>query len=397
MEQAHADNSRPSGLHIPRPEATETQFFLQRVRWQLFTIFFPEVTVSLAAEQWESANQGVAKFKELGHPWWSQRHAFFADMGGIVLESPGFPPFPIDWQQLAYLVENGYVPMPNITNDDIADKSKADGFARALAVVQIVWFTLQCVGRWAQNLGLCTLELSTLAFIFCSLNMQYFWYFKPYDIRSPFVIHTEYPMRTVLLQAGDAARHPYSRTPLDFVKPPPDDRSLIAPFWFGVESIISVLEDRGRRPIRCFSNHKTMPPAGITARERLYGVFLELFYFGLHFMGLLLEFPSRVERALWVAANGTLTTLLVVYMIAIYVGHKVQARFGMWLFGKKTESIMGLIEVMPRWAKVIIHGPFIFVYVIARGYVLVEGFLGLRALPPKLFVTVEWANFLLHL
>ncbi|KAK0611719.1 hypothetical protein B0T14DRAFT_334205 [Immersiella caudata] len=386
-------------LNLPPPDSTPTQGLMQRIRWQLFTIFFPEVTVSLAAEQWESANQGVKKFRDLGYDdtFFNHKHAFFVDMGGILLQSPAFPAFPIDSQQLAYLVEHGYLSMPAIADDDIADKSKADNFARALAAVQIIWFTLQCVGRWIQGLGLSTLELSTIAFILCSLNMQFFWYRKPYDVRSPIILHTEHTISSILVNAGEAACRPYKRTPLDFIKPPPDDKSLVAPFWFGVDSVFHRPEDGGRRPIRCFGNNKTMPPAGISNNERIYGIFLEFLYFGLHFLGVFCPFPSTTERWLWVAANATLTLLLTIYMLAIYVGHKLQARFGLWMFQKETRSILELIEIMPGWLKFAIHAPFIGLYVAARAYTLVESFYGLRALPPRLYVCVEWSNFFPHL
>jgi hypothetical protein len=286
--------------------------------------------------------------------------------------------------------------MPSIADDDIADKSKADGFARALTAVQIIWFTLQCIGRWIQGLGLTTLELSTVAFILCSINMQFFWYRKPYDVRSPIILQTQHTISSILLNAGVAACRPYSRTPLDFIKPPPDDKSLIAPFWFGVDSVFHRPEDGGRRPIRCFGNNKTMPPAGISNNERLYGIFLELLYFGLHFLGVLCEFPSPAERQLWIAANATLTALLMVYMLAIYVGHKVQAKFGLLMFDKETKSILELIEIMPSWLKIAIHAPFIGLYIAARAYTLFESFYGLRALPVKLYLCVEWSNFLPH-
>ena len=76
-------------LNIPSPDTTAAGAFLNRFCWQIFTIVFPEVTVAIAAEQWESANQGVEKFRELGYDpsVWTRRHAFFADMGGVHLQT----------------------------------------------------------------------------------------------------------------------------------------------------------------------------------------------------------------------------------------------------------------------------------------------------------------------
>ncbi|KAJ3536376.1 hypothetical protein NM208_g6747 [Fusarium decemcellulare] len=385
-------------LNIPEPGTTRRSSLMLQVRWQLFTIFFPEVTVAIAAEQWESANQSIEKFRDLGYAdQWTRAHAFFADMGGILLKAPEFPPFPVDSQQLAYLVEHHYLAMPTISSDDIADRNKADGLARALAVLQILWFTAQCVGRWIQGLGLCTLELSTLIFILCTLHIYFFWYLKPLNVYSTLTLETQHSISTILLNAGESASRPYSRTPLDFIKPPPDDKSLIAPFWFGIASIFPTAEDPGRRPIRYFANHKTLPPKGITIKETIYGICLESVYFGLHFIGMLLEFPSEAERYLWIAATCTLTGLFLIYVIGIFIGHKFQSRVAMWWFQKKTKTILEMAHILPRWLSVLLHGPVIILYLICRTYILVEGFVGLRALQARLYFSVEWANFLPHL
>jgi hypothetical protein len=59
-------------------------------------------------------------------------HAFFADMGGFLLEAPGSEVFPIDAEQLFQLVQAGYVRCPDVDVDDIKDKSKSDSMARCL-------------------------------------------------------------------------------------------------------------------------------------------------------------------------------------------------------------------------------------------------------------------------
>ena len=57
-------------------------------------------------------------------------HAFFADMGGFVLQTPGWKPFPLDAEQLYYMVSQGYLAYPEIDKAAIDDKDKADGVAR---------------------------------------------------------------------------------------------------------------------------------------------------------------------------------------------------------------------------------------------------------------------------
>ncbi len=140
------------------------------------------------------------------------RHGFFADMGGVMIKPPDFPEFPVDSQQLAYLVEQGFMSMPHISHQELADRDKVDSLARILAVFQISWFTIQCIARWIQGIGLSTLELSTLAFILCTLNMYFFWFFKPVDVQSRVTLRMEPTIATVLVDAGETARRPYSQT-----------------------------------------------------------------------------------------------------------------------------------------------------------------------------------------
>ena len=51
-------------------------------------------------------------------------------MGGILLHTPGFPEFPVDAEQLHYLIDKKYIDYPDISKEDIDDKNKADGLAR---------------------------------------------------------------------------------------------------------------------------------------------------------------------------------------------------------------------------------------------------------------------------
>ena len=48
---------------------TRTAAVLYKTKWVLFTIFFPEVTTAMAAEQWRSAKESVADFRRLKERW----------------------------------------------------------------------------------------------------------------------------------------------------------------------------------------------------------------------------------------------------------------------------------------------------------------------------------------
>jgi len=103
----------------------------------------PEFVLMAAMGQWCSARASVEAFHASGYTQWTRRHAFFADMGGIVLWTPNWKPFPITAMQLHYLITNGpldedkrptgekYLEYPyHITEETIEDKNKADFLAR---------------------------------------------------------------------------------------------------------------------------------------------------------------------------------------------------------------------------------------------------------------------------
>jgi hypothetical protein len=73
--------------------------------------------------------------------------------GGIVVAPPDFAPFPVDSQQLAYLVERKYLELPDLSADDIRSMDKADGLARVVTMAQMAWYCLSCAARGASGLG----------------------------------------------------------------------------------------------------------------------------------------------------------------------------------------------------------------------------------------------------
>ena len=410
-------------LNVPLEREGHFDFFTHKLRWMLFTIFFPEMMTGVAAEQWRSACQSVEDFSQLSKQWelalkvpqapsifsrmkqnvsrlkgspWTMRHAFFADMGGLHLVCPDFTSFPIDAQQLVYLVEKNHLEYPDVKVKMIWDKNKADGFARALTLVQITWFFIQCVGRFGQHLAISTLELSTLAFIFCTMNTLFFWRHKPLDVDTPIFLPCVTTMEDILSKAGDQSRKRYDQTPLDFVKPAMVKKSLIAPFWLAM-SICLDWRERGSLPVKTFGNSTTTPPRGLKTADVVYGVIYTTSYFGIHLAGWNFTFSSPTEQRLWRIASLTALALAVFYLLAVAVGTAYAGRVAKSLFNNyEVENIIGLAKLLPRWQAVLMHGPVIVAYGLARAYIIVEGFASLRALPVSAYASVNWSNYVPH-
>lgn len=149
----------------------------------------PEFIVMLALGQYVPARASVKAFHALDHKDWTSKHAFYADMGGIIFQPHDWKSFPINAAQLQYLVEKKYVDYPQIAKSEIDDKDKSDGltrpvkdnysppavtptyisFLRVITSVQMVWFTLTVIARPPQNLVVTVLEITTIAYVFCTL------------------------------------------------------------------------------------------------------------------------------------------------------------------------------------------------------------------------------------
>jgi hypothetical protein len=410
-------------LNVPAERKRSLAFVVHKARWMLFAVAFPEVLTGMAAEQWRSACQSVEDFSRLEKHWesasqlyqpseyisqvndnlcrlksspWTMRHAFFADMGGLLLDCPDFRPFPIDAQQLLYLVEHHHLEYPDVKEATVWDKNKADGFARALTLVQIFWFLAQSLGRGIQHLGLSTIELSTLAFIFCTLNTFFFWRHKPLDVVTPIVLPCSTRIYDIINMAGKGSIEQYSQTPLDFVKPPISSSSLVVPFWLGLKVVLDWRKRSDSLPIESFDNSRTTPPRGVTLGDIIFALVFTFAYFGIHLAGWNFVLPSNTERILWRVSSLTLLGLLVFYLLAVVFG----TLRGGWLArtffdNDKETTILGVGSLLSRRAAILIHSPVIVAYALARVYVIVEGFVSLRTLEKTAFASVDWSKFVL--
>jgi hypothetical protein len=79
----------------------------------------PEFVLGFAAGQYENVYRAVAEFKELGHPKWTIRHAFFAEIGHFMLHPWDSRPFPVNNRHLHWLISNKFMEFPCIPTRDI--------------------------------------------------------------------------------------------------------------------------------------------------------------------------------------------------------------------------------------------------------------------------------------
>lgn len=93
-------------------------------------------------------------------------------------------------QGVILLARCGY--LPDINPDDIRDKSKSDGLAKALVILQASWMLIQTVSRKVVGLPVSLLEVNTVAHVFCAFVVYVLWWKKPREVREPTVLRGEW-------------------------------------------------------------------------------------------------------------------------------------------------------------------------------------------------------------
>lgn len=420
-------------LNIPRPGESSFQILRRKAKWMFWAIIGPELVLSIAIGQYASARRSVRRFDGLGYPQWTLRHAFFADMGGIILQPKDSTSFPTNGRQLAYLVQKKYVDFPNITDEEIWDKSKADVLSKVLTLTQACWLLLHLLGRAVLRLATSPLELSACAIVFCTFGTFFCWLHKPSDVNRGIVICTNASTKEILLEGGDAAATPYQHTPLDFVA----KQSFTV--GYDVMGFFNFRCDDRERPLRRFPNDRF---PDISTLEKLGLFVMTTAYAALHLIGWRCVFPTKVESIMWRTSSLIVTGATVFFWIFETIA--ARQRFGRWdkylnkLHLKKRPSLLNdeviqvdgqpttqnpdiveveqaqtvgrqdtlkrldAFEVEQRNAKPVLAWeallllPIVVLYAVARGYMIVEALISLRELPLETFKTFDVAQVIPH-
>ncbi|KAF2464834.1 uncharacterized protein BDR25DRAFT_295994 [Lindgomyces ingoldianus] len=78
--------------------------------------------------------------------------------------------------------------IPDLSIEQIEDKSKANGLTKALVCLQALWFCVQCITRMSFGLSISLLELNTFGHSVCALLIAFLWWHKPLDVSEPSLI-----------------------------------------------------------------------------------------------------------------------------------------------------------------------------------------------------------------
>ncbi|KAI4117427.1 MAG: hypothetical protein LQ338_007557 [Usnochroma carphineum] len=364
-------------LNVPADHEGFWTSFFRKARWLILGALAPETVLLASGGQWASAKRSLTDMRELGAKGWTLVHGFYADSGGFILQTLDSSPFPVTAKQIHYLVKEKYLCVPDITEKEIFDKSKADQFTKTIACLQTGWFVTECIGRAIQSLPISPLELCTCAIIICTVAVYFFWLYKPLNVTTPTTLTVDCSIATILLRAGADAEKPFWNTPLDFVEPPTS-------YTFGNWPSLAKHWGPYRKPFDRIPNDRNPQLYGIQQRFA-YG-FLCVSFSTISFADWYFDFATTTERIIWRTACITAEASLFVHATTEAMSHHAPPHDYMYIEG-----------YIIRWPANIAFFVPAATYFVARLALIGVALSSLRSLPAESYVNLQWSTFIPHL
>lgn len=233
---------------------------------------------------------------------------------------------------------------------------------RAIAVIQILWTTVQLIVRGARHLAVSQLEVAVAAFAVCAIITYVLNWDKPKGVRFPFT----------LIQYSDSGPEELRK-----ILDEPQD---IYVNWLLL--ITEMSDDRKIKPGAPPGNGHTL---GSGSGMNFWGIMMASTIFGgVHLTAWHLVFPTDIEQTLWRASSLLCTTALLGPML-------LSLLIAALLPGQKDKAVSGVNIVIGFLIISCNIG-----YIVARVYMMVEVFRCLCFLPPDTYAST-WATNIPHI
>ena len=234
--------------------------------------------------------------------------------------------------------------LPNLSEDELADKNKGNLLLKGLAILQIIWMVIQLIWRWREDKPASQLEVMTLSFAVCAIIIYALVWSRPQGVETPTIIQgnrvSKEDMRSLAQIESDV-------------------------LWF--KRVLYTMPNN--------INHSPLATGfGFEIGSILFGI--------LHLFAWNFKFPTEVERTLWrVSSFVTFLAPVAFVVVCVPIDMILDSVFGTRLIN--TSSFKLLLNLIAL------------VYIVARLFLLVESFRSLYFLPADVFVTT-WASNIPH-
>jgi hypothetical protein len=331
----------------------------------------PEPVTSYAFGEYLHARRLLAELRTAGiaQESWTPAHAFYLGMDCVRYKTlDGFEfgictrsktgdgwEYPTCNPGVIKLRFSGHLKDFDLTTEDIQDRSKADAFSKTITVIQVTWFFVNSIARAIVGLPLCPLEISTMAYVFCTCITYAFWWSKPKDITTTLKVPCNFAIADL---------------PEDF------------------HASMNIVDDEPR--ISCHprwqSFHLSETEAEVLSIIRgrypaLMGIAVGVSFCAIHIAAWNYDFPTRAEKIMWRVCSLGSSTIPLLCLSFVFLRK---------LNPKAFDDVL--------WPLVFVcYCIMLSCYIAARFVTIALLFSTLRLLPDDSFVAINWAKVFPHI
>lgn len=347
-------------LNVPEPRHSSSSVVIRKVLWSLAAATAPEYILWTSANDYFRARKMLRylTINEKDHGW-TMTHMLFAFAGGFWVRTPNGQDSKCEPKQLRDLIINGSIEGPPIPQDELKSRSKADWTVKLFAIIQIVWFLVQILARTPQHFHITSIEILTVAFVFCSIFIYAFSFQKPQDV--------EFPVYIEILHASyDIAEPNLTRD--------------------SNESGTMLRNVPGKRPEASTKKEDFNPDEAGQLPLRVLAL-LGCVFGAIHCLAWNSPFPTSQERLAWRVC--AVATVVIPGLIFIALAGFFPMILCISIFCNAGAFFTG------NFVQVVYHSVGL-AYISGRITLVILAFIGLRALPADAFQTVNWTEYFPH-
>jgi hypothetical protein len=258
----------------------------------------------------------------------------------------------------------------DIPESEITGKSSGDGLSKLIAMLQVLWFIVQCIERLRLHFSITELEVMTAAFATLNVMIYIFWWDKPLGVDQQILLYSrnitskEAPSPALLNSPSEGSTGEVCET--EVAKSVSMGNNNMFQSLFGHHD----LEDA--RALKMSDGRVGMLWSGlfhdVQNTSLAYCIVIIGSIFGaIHIAAWNLQFVTEGERWVWRVSAVTITSAPWLFLFA----------------GIFDSGILGLSVVA--------------FYIISRFILLILPLLQLRSLPSDAFISVSWSTFIPHI
>lgn len=277
-------------------------------------------------------------------------------MGGYQACNKSGPLYPLTPKDVVSLVEDGKLTPP--TDEELSNQSNGDFLSKGIAMLQTLWFVVQCIARLVEHLPLTNLEVMTLAYTVMTMAMYVAWWNKPLNISC-------------------ATRVP--GTP----KSHNDNHEAV---WEGILYYVTGGQDSLVSDLYSFRRVPTfwagMPEDHEVGKADVIALLVAMAFGAVHCIAWFYAFSFHFELLMW--------RISAIAIIAIPAAILI----GLLLVGTFEYDFLDNLGAIIAGVSCLIGAP---IYIVARMGLLILSCTTLKSLPYPVYQTVQWTNFIPHI